>query len=124
MIARVAWLVVGGLAAVLLITLAVINRQVVPLLVPDPFDPQRPLAVELPFYVYLFAMLFVGIVLGGLTTWTAQGKWRRIARNRIREAARWRGEAERLVHERDTELLQSGTTQRPPSEGKLAYSRS
>ena len=104
MIARVLGLLCGFVAAVLLVTLAVINRHGVRLVL-DPFNPQDPvLAIDLPFYSYWFAMLIVGVMVGGFATWMSQGKWRRIARNRTQEAARWRGEAERLTRERDANV--------------------
>ena len=49
----------------------------------------------------LFAMLIVGVMLGGFETWLNQGKWRRMGRARTHEALRWKGEAERLLRERD-----------------------
>ena len=54
----VAWI------GVLLATIAVANRHPVRLAL-DPFDAQNPvIALQLPFYAYLFAMLIVGVLLG------------------------------------------------------------
>lgn len=101
MIARIAGLVVGFVAAVLLVTLAVANRHGVRLSL-DPFSPMNPvISIELPFYGYLLAMLIAGILLGGISTWLSQGRWRRLARTRSLEALRWKAEAERLARERD-----------------------
>jgi uncharacterized integral membrane protein len=98
---RIVGLVCGFAAAVLLITLAVINRHPVKLVL-DPFAPQDPiLALHAPFYGYLLAMLIVGVIAGGTATWLSQGVWRRIAKSRAQEAARWKAEAERLTRERD-----------------------
>lgn len=105
MVRRVLWLFVILPVAVLLITLAVTNRHPVRLVL-DPFRPERPLlSLEMPFYAYLFAVLLIGVVLGGLATWATQGKWRRTARSRALEAMRWRAEADRLAREqrRETE---------------------
>lgn len=89
------------LAAIVLVTLAVANRHDVRLVL-DPFNRQAPVVyAELPFYIYLFAMLIVGVVLGSLATWISQGRWRRLVRLRTHEALRWKGEAERLMRERD-----------------------
>ena len=102
MITRIAVLIVGAIAAVVMITLAVANRHAVTLVL-DPFNPQRPVvSVQLPFYAYLFAMLVLGVVLGGLATWAGQGKWRRLARTRTQDSLRWKGEADRLARERET----------------------
>jgi hypothetical protein len=100
-IARVGGLIVGFVAAVLLVTLAVANRHGVRLAL-DPFSPENPvISVELPFYGYLFGVLILGILLGGVATWLSQGKWRRLARVRTVDALRWKAEAERLTRERD-----------------------
>jgi uncharacterized integral membrane protein len=97
-------------AAILLITLAVSNRHTVRLVL-DPFRPDRPaLALELPLYVYLFAMLVIGVLLGGASAWFGQGHWRRTARSRAQDAMRWRAEADRLARERDESIEAAGNT--------------
>jgi len=96
MLRRTLWFVVALPAAVLCITLAVINGHPVRLVL-DPFRPERPvLSLVLPFYVYLLAGLLIGIVIGGATVWRAQASWRRAARRGAGEVQRWRAEAERL----------------------------
>ena len=93
-------------AAIVLVTLAVANRHEVRLVL-DPFNRNAPVVfAELPFYVYLFAMLIVGVVLGSLATWITQGRWRRLVRVRTHEALRWKGEAERLMRERDAQVAE------------------
>ncbi len=94
------------LAAIVLVTLAVANRHEVRLVL-DPFNRQAPVVfTELPFYIYLFAMLVAGVVLGSLATWIGQGKWRRLVRVRTHESLRWKGEAERLMRERDATVAE------------------
>lgn len=106
MLARIASVLVSLVVAALLVTLAVANRHPVDLKL-DPFNPEAPvLAISLPFFGYLFAMLILGVILGGVATWMSQGKWRRAARNRTQEALRWKAEAERLVRERDQRVAQ------------------
>lgn len=106
MIGRILGLLFGFVAAVFLITLAVANRHTVTLVL-DPFNPRDPvLAAELPFYAFLFGMLIVGVILGGIATWMSQSRWRRLARSRGQDAARWRAEAERLTRERDANVAQ------------------
>ncbi len=101
MVGRVLGLLLGFIAAVFLVTLAVANRHAVRLNL-DPFNPADPILVaQLPFYAYLFGMLIIGVVMGGLATWITQRRWRRIARVRAQDAARWRAEADRLSRERD-----------------------
>ena len=104
MIARILGLISGFVAAVLLVTLALANRHAVQLVL-DPFNPQRPvISVDLPFFAYLFGMLILGVILGGFATWWSQGKWRRQLRERTKDMLRWKGEADRLIRERDETL--------------------
>ena len=101
MLRRIAWLLIALPAGLLLVTLAVANRHDVRLSL-DPFNPQAPvLSLVLPFYVYLFGALIVGVLLGGIATWLSQSRWRRSARVQGKAAARWQAEADRLTRERD-----------------------
>jgi uncharacterized membrane protein YciS (DUF1049 family) len=81
------------------VALGVANRHLVKLVL-DPISPEAPIAaLEAPFFVYLFAALALGVVLGGIATWFSQRKWRKAARQRSLEAIEWRREAERLGRE-------------------------
>ena len=74
--------------AVILVTLAVANRGVVPFTF-DPFNPGNPsLTVALPLFVWLLASLGVGVALGGAATWMRQGMYRSLARGREADALR------------------------------------
>ena len=99
---RIAKLVLLAVSAVLFVTISVTNRHDVQLVL-DPFNSDVPAVgpVTGPFFAFLFGALFFGIVLGGFASWLAQGKWRKTARQRTREAYRWKQEADRLTHERD-----------------------
>ena len=63
---RRAWKYLLGVpVAIVLLTLAVINRHGVRLVL-DPFRPDEPVvSLVLPFYVYLIGTLLIGIVIGG-----------------------------------------------------------
>ena len=102
MLGRIVGLIIGFIGAVFLLSLAVANRHPAKLVL-DPFNPENPvLSIEtIPFYAYLFAMLIIGVILGGFATWIGQGKWRHAADVRTREAIRWRAEAERLTREHE-----------------------
>ena len=103
MLRRIVWLLIALPAGLLLVTLAVVNRHEVRLVL-DPFQPDTPvLSLALPFYVYLFGTLLLGVVLGGTVVWLTQGRWRRSARVRGKSAVRWRAEVDRLTRERDAQ---------------------
>ncbi len=79
--------------AVILITLAVANRSLVPFTF-DPFHPGDPsLTVALPLFVWIVASLAVGVALGGAATWMRQGAYRSLARRNGREAEALRRQA-------------------------------
>ena len=108
MLRRFVWILVAFPVAVLLLTLAVANRHGVRLVL-DPFRSDEPvLFVVLPFYAYLFGVLLLGIVIGGLAVWVTQARWRRTARRRAAEAQRWQAEADRLTRERQAQVATAG----------------
>ena len=73
--------------AIVLVALAVANRAPVAFTI-DPFNPGNPgLTVTLPLFVFLFAALALGLVVGSLATWFRQGRYRKLARQREAELA-------------------------------------
>ena len=108
MLKRILKLVVLLPLALLLVALAVSNRHPVSLVL-DPFRGDPGIAVALPFYVFLFGALIVGVLIGGLSVWMSQGHWRRTATRRMHEAQRWHAEAARLAAERDANVAGSAT---------------
>ncbi len=104
MIVKTFRLLLALVAATVLVSLAVANRQRVPLIL-DPFQPEAPaVQLMLPMYAYLIGALIAGVVLGGAATWLSQGRWRRATHHHTAEAKRWRSEADRLVRERDASV--------------------
>jgi uncharacterized integral membrane protein len=80
MIRRLVTALVLILVAVVLIALAVANRQVVTVSL-DPFDQANPaLVLSQPMYRVIFSLLIGGVVLGGCAAWLRQAKWRARAR--------------------------------------------
>ena len=76
--------------AVIIIALAVANRAAVRFTI-DPFNPGNPaLTIEWPLFVYLFAALGFGMIVGSLATWLRQGRYRRDARERKKEVDKLR----------------------------------
>lgn len=108
MLKRILTVLIAFPAAAALITLAVANRHAVTMVL-DPFNPSAPLvSLSLPLYVYLLGALTFGVILGGISTWMSQSRWRRRARSLSAEARRWQSEADRLARERDASLSGRG----------------
>jgi len=83
---RVVLVVILVPLAVVLIALAVANRETVAFTV-DPFNPGNPaLTASLPFFIFLFAAFGLGMIVGGVATWIRQGRYRKLARRHRLEA--------------------------------------
>ena len=60
--------------AILVVLLAVANRHQVTLSL-DPFSQEAPeFATQLPLFAVIFAAVMLGVVIGGVAAWLAQGK--------------------------------------------------
>jgi len=71
--------------AIIIVMFAVANREVINVSF-DPFDPAHPAySLKLPLYALIFALVAIGVVVGGIAAWLRQSRWRLRAR---------RGEAE------------------------------
>ena len=93
MIGRLFWIILLIPAAIILIALSVANRAPVTLTV-DPFTANNSLlSFSAPLFVFLFGALFIGLLLGSLVTWAAQGRNRRAARSASAEVASLQKEA-------------------------------
>jgi uncharacterized integral membrane protein len=91
----VGWVVLVPLCAVLII-FALANRQAVtvnfnPFTAPG--DPAMP-GFGVPLFLVIFGVLLVGVILGGIATWFAQGQHRREERAFKRENERLHRELE------------------------------
>jgi uncharacterized integral membrane protein len=65
---------------VLIVVFAVANRQTV-LVSFDPFSAIDPAyAVRLPLFMLIFALVIIGVIVGGFAAWLRQASWRRTAR--------------------------------------------
>lgn len=98
--------------AIVLIAFAVANRQPMSLHL-DPFGAATAsgLQVELPVYWVVFAALALGVIVGGIAMWFADGHHRRAARMHRREAKRLRAEME---FSRANAPTAAGRTGEPP----------
>jgi len=78
--------------ALLIVVFAVANRQPVTVSF-DPFGAGDPaLAATLPLYILVFILVILGVVVGGLSAWLRQHKWRRTARRAAAETRALRAE--------------------------------
>jgi len=98
-------IIVVPLAAVI-VAFAVANRQAVTVSF-DPFSAASPAyAATLPLFAIIFAVLILGVLIGGIAAWIRQSKWRRAARKLDAEV---RG----LHQEMDAIHRRFGTSERP-----------
>lgn len=75
-------------AALAIILFAIANRQIVRVSF-DPLSREAPIAfVDVPMFVVALAALAVGVVLGGIGAWLAQGHHRKAERALKREVNR------------------------------------
>ena len=82
--------------AIVVISVAVANRQSVVVSF-DPFDQAHPaLTRALPLYLLMLMILIGGVLLGGSAAWIKQAKWRRAARVADAQRRELRGEVDRL----------------------------
>ena len=101
----VTWIVIAPLAAVI-VAFAVANRQTVTVSF-DPFSSVSPAyAATLPLFAVIFAVLILGVIVGGTAAWIRQSKWRRRARQLD-------GEVRALHEEIEAIRRRFGTTEKP-----------
>jgi uncharacterized integral membrane protein len=99
----VGWLVLVPLCGIL-IAFALANRQLVTVNVNPFVTPADPTAgYGIPLFIVLYVVLLIGVLLGGIATWFAQGHHRRRERH-------WRREAHQLSSELEAQRRSSGTT--------------
>jgi uncharacterized integral membrane protein len=66
--------------AVVIVMFAVANRRIVTVSF-DPFNATEPaFALDLPLFVLVFALVGLGVLVGGIAAWLRQHKWRARAR--------------------------------------------
>jgi uncharacterized integral membrane protein len=94
MLRRIVSILVVVPLAIVIVAFAVANRQSVTVSF-DPFSSANPAyATTIPLFVLIFALLILGVLVGGVAAWFRQGRWRRTAR-------RLEGEVRTLHQEMD-----------------------
>ncbi len=85
--------------AIVIVALAVANRQIVSVSF-DPFSAAEPVfLLRAPLFVLVFVLVIAGVIIGGIASWLRQGRWRRAAREREAELRTARNEVDRLRRE-------------------------
>lgn len=80
MLRKIVTLVIVLPLAAIIIAFAVANRHMVTVSF-DPFSSAAPAyAPAVPLFVLIFALLILGVIVGGTAAWLRQAKWRRVAR--------------------------------------------
>jgi uncharacterized integral membrane protein len=114
MILRFVKLIILVPVALALVVLSVANRHAVTLAL-NPFRPEdQLLSVSLPLFVLVFLALIVGVLIGSVVTWFAQGSYRKQAREEAQQARKWREEADKQrtrVEEAATRTLLTASKQ-------------
>ncbi|MEM1039846.1 MAG: LapA family protein [Pseudomonadota bacterium] len=80
---------------IIVVALAVANRQAVSLSMPPYINEEPFFSLTLPLFAVIFISLLVGMVIGSCATWFKQGRFRKAARDRKVEATKNAFEAEK-----------------------------
>jgi uncharacterized integral membrane protein len=97
----------------LVVLFAVANRSAVTISL-DPFAGQPPMfAASVPLFVLLLIVLIAGVIVGGISSWLRQSRWRRRARRLAGELKAARAETETLRRQLETRTAQ-------PQQGSIA----
>jgi uncharacterized integral membrane protein len=105
--------------AIVIVGLAVANREIVSISF-DPFNSVNPaFALKAPLFVLVLLLVIVGVFIGGVAAWMRQGKWRRVARRLDGEVRAARAEVDtmraELAARDDVRSSSSSLALRPPA---------
>src|SRR5262245_57518464 len=104
--------------AIVIVLLAMGNRQAVTISL-DPFLTDTPaFAVTQPLFLVILGSVIAGVVLGGIAAWLKQGRWRRTARAAQAEARALRAENLSLK-----ERAAAAAAEAPPDRSIVTYRR-
>jgi uncharacterized integral membrane protein len=107
------------LGAAALVAFAIANRASVTVSF-DPFDPTAPAyVVTLPLYLLTFAILILGVALGGIVGWFTQGKRRRYRRRLEAELTRVRAEFDRAKRDAAVRDMRGAPSPQPSVPARL-----
>jgi uncharacterized integral membrane protein len=73
----------------------------------DPLAAEPPMfAFAMPLFLLLLLVLIFGVILGGVSAWMGQGRWRRRSRRLSAELKASRAESEKLRRQLETAATQ------------------
>ena len=93
------WIAIMAPVGVMLVTLMVVNRHMVGFIYNPFVSHQFAQRIELPFFYFLLGALIIGSIIGAIATWFGQGRWRKVARKRSKEARDMRKKADELMQQ-------------------------
>jgi hypothetical protein len=87
---------------IIIVMFAVANREIISVSF-DPFDTVNPaFALKVPLFGLIFALVGLGVLVGGAASWLKQHKWRTRARRAEAEARELRARLDALEPRRPT----------------------
>lgn len=98
---RIAALLIFLPIGILIVALAVANRQIVTVSIPPQVGDAPLYSFSLPLFALLFVILFIGMLIGSSATWLTQGKHRKQARVQKVEATKATFEAQKHAERAD-----------------------
>src|SRR5215213_5851567 len=101
--------------ALLIVLFAVANRRPVTVAL-DPFVNDPPmLSVPVPLFLLVLVVLILGVILGGVSAWMRQSRWRRRARRLAGELKASRAETDTLRRQ-----MEASTAAQAQGQGSIA----
>jgi uncharacterized integral membrane protein len=93
--------------ALLIVMFAVANRETITVSF-DPFDPAQPaLSLKMPLFLLIFALVGLGVLVGGIAAWMRQSRWRMRARRAEAEARELRTRMDSEAPRRNVPALET-----------------
>ena len=101
--------------AIMIVMFAVANREIVTVSF-DPFDVAHPAyALKTPMFLLIFALVALGVLVGGAAAWLRQHKWRARARRAEAEARDLRARLDTEQPRRNAPRLETPPFVVPPA---------